>query len=64
MGDTLSGMIGGLLAQGYDPFDAASIGVYLHSQSAQMLSRLRGPLGFGASELAHNLPSVWRQLLG
>ncbi len=64
MGDTLSGMIGGLLAQGYDPFDAATMGVYLHSQSAQMLSRLRGPLGFGASELAHNLPSVWRQLLG
>ena len=64
MGDTLSGMIGGLLAQGYDPFHAAQIGVYLHSQSAKMLTQSRGPVGFSASELARNLPCVWRQLIG
>lgn len=29
-GDILAGMIGSVLAQGYDPFDAACAGVYMH----------------------------------
>lgn len=34
-GDVLSGMIGGLLAQGMEPFRAAALGVYLHGLSAE-----------------------------
>ncbi|SFR48908.1 yjeF C-terminal region, hydroxyethylthiazole kinase-related/yjeF N-terminal region [Robiginitalea myxolifaciens] len=35
-GDVLAGMIGGLLAQGYEPVQAALAGVYLHGLSADI----------------------------
>ena len=34
-GDVLSGMITGLLAQNYQPLEAALLGVYLHAQTAE-----------------------------
>ena len=34
MGDALAGIIGGLLAQGYEPQKAATMGVYLHGEAA------------------------------
>jgi len=36
-GDTLSGIIGGLLAQGLAPFDAARLGVWLHGHAADLV---------------------------
>jgi len=35
-GDVLSGMIGAFLAQGYDPTEAAKLGVYLHGLAADI----------------------------
>lgn len=35
-GDVLSGIIGSLLTQGYQPLQAAVLGVYLHAQSAKL----------------------------
>lgn len=35
-GDVLSGTIGSLLSKGYDPFVAASLGVYIHGKSADI----------------------------
>ncbi|MDP3980575.1 MAG: NAD(P)H-hydrate dehydratase [Chlamydiota bacterium] len=37
MGDVLSGIIGGLLAQGVDPLEAAKQGVYLHGRCADRI---------------------------
>ena len=34
-GDVLTGIITGLLAQGYEPKDAAMLGVYLHGLSGE-----------------------------
>jgi len=62
MGDVLSGLIGALLAQGYDSFEAACLAVYLHGASGDDLSRRLGPYGFTASEVARNLPRVLRTL--
>jgi NAD(P)H-hydrate epimerase len=59
MGDVLSGIIGGLLAQGYSPWKAACLGVYAHGLSGDILSRERGPYGYLAGEVADNLPGVW-----
>ncbi len=51
-GDVLAGLIGGLLAQGMAPFDAARLGVYLHGLAGTMLARrIEGDRGMPASEL-------------
>ncbi|NOT40036.1 MAG: NAD(P)H-hydrate dehydratase [Alphaproteobacteria bacterium] len=50
-GDVLAGIIGGLLAQGMTPFDAARTGAYLHG----LCGRIAGP-GLIAEDLADHLP--------
>jgi NAD(P)H-hydrate epimerase len=57
MGDVLAGIIGSLLAQGYSPWNAACLGVYLHGLAADSIARSR-PYGFTASEVAQMLPQV------
>ena len=56
-GDVLSGMIGGLLAQGVPAFEAASIGVWMHGEAAHEA----GP-GLIAEDLPETLPAVFRRL--
>ena len=41
-GDVLSGAIGALLAQGLAPFDAATLGVYLHGDAGNRAAKSRG----------------------
>ena len=50
-GDVLAGIIGGLLAQGLSPMDAATTGVYLHAAAASNLSHTLGDSGLMASDL-------------
>ena len=58
-GDVLSGMIGALLAAGLDPWDAASVGSWLHGAAATLAAG-GGPLV--ASDVAAALPAVVRSL--
>lgn len=51
MGDILSGIIGGLLAQGLPPADAARLGVCLHGRAADMEAAAHGERGLLASDL-------------
>src|SRR5262249_23357524 len=44
-GDVLSGAVGGLLAQGLEPFDAASAAVSLHSRAGLRVSERLGDAG-------------------
>jgi ADP-dependent NAD(P)H-hydrate dehydratase / NAD(P)H-hydrate epimerase len=60
-GDVLSGMIGGLLAQRLTPFDAATVGVYLHGLAGERASRRLGPDGLLAGDLLPLLPRLLRQ---
>ena len=62
-GDVLAGLIGGLLAQGLSPWQAAGLGVFGHGLAADRLQRTKN-LGFGilASELADELPAALSQL--
>ncbi len=59
MGDVLTGIIGALLAQGYDAWDATRIAVFAHGKAADMLARVRGKWGYLAREVADFLPSLW-----
>ena len=58
MGDVLTGIIAGLVTQGYPPETAACMGVYLHGSAADQLSNLKGPFGFLASDVMTCIPSV------
>ena len=58
-GDVLTGIIGSLLAQGMNPFDAASCGVYLHGRAAELATGGRGPVGLLASEVADAVPEAF-----
>ncbi|MGO8949214.1 MAG: NAD(P)H-hydrate dehydratase [Ktedonobacterales bacterium] len=55
-GDVLAGTIGGLLAQGLVPFNAACSGVYLHSRAGFQVSDRLGDAGLLASDLLGELP--------
>ena len=59
-GDVLAGLCGALLAAGLDPFDAGSVGSWLHGSAAALASD-HGPLR--ASAVAAALPEACRALL-
>lgn len=61
-GDVLTGLIGGLLAQGVAAAEAAVLGVYLHGLAAERLSRQQGVAGLTASELARELAAARHEL--
>ena len=62
MGDVLTGVIAGFLAQGLKPEAATHAGVYLHGKAADALCKSQGPFGFLASEVAGALPGVIREM--
>ena len=62
-GDVLSGVIGGLLAQGLEPFTAACTGAFLHGQAGLRCEEEIGPAGVIASDLLTQLPAVLRSLV-
>ena len=61
-GDVLSGMITSLLAQSYEPIDAAIIGVYLHGLTADIALPKTGFQSFIASDIIANLGNAFLTL--
>ena len=57
-GDVLSGIIGGLLAQGLSPWDAAVAGVYLHGQAGDIVAETTGDVGTIAGDLLDVIPQA------
>ncbi|MDO9336928.1 MAG: NAD(P)H-hydrate dehydratase [Caulobacter sp.] len=55
-GDVLAGVIGGLLARGAVPAQAAVWGVTLHGMAGSALAGRIGPLGFLAREILDEIP--------
>jgi NAD(P)H-hydrate epimerase len=64
MGDVLTGMIAGLVVQGYTEEAAAHLGVYLHGAAADELARNTGPHGYLASEVMAAIPGRMAALSG
>ena len=58
MGDTLTGMIAGFLAQGIRPFEAACLGTYIHGAAADRRMTGVATRGLIASDILEEIPRV------
>ncbi|UHG89132.1 NAD(P)H-hydrate dehydratase [Spirosoma oryzicola] len=54
-GDVLTGVLTALLAQGYDPIEAAVLGVFFHGLAGDRAAEQRGPIGMTASDVVDAL---------
>lgn len=64
MGDVLSGIIAGLLAQRLSAEAAARLGVFLHGWVGDRVARARGTIGLIASDIIDDLPEGITELEG
>jgi NAD(P)H-hydrate epimerase len=63
MGDVLAGLIGGLLAQGIPPFDAACAGVFLHGRAGDNAAWRLSQAGLTANDLIEDIPFMFREVM-
>ena len=63
-GDALAGTILALLAQGLAPFEAATVGAYVHGLAGCLAAEEIGRSGVIASDVVEQLPLAWRKLAG
>jgi NAD(P)H-hydrate epimerase len=61
-GDTLTGVILGLLAQKYPVYQAVILGVYLHGKAAKMAAKASAEESVLASDIANNLGKAFSAL--
>ena len=54
-GDVLSGIIAGLMAQAYEPFDATCLGAYIHGLSGDIASEALGEHSVIASDILEHI---------
>ncbi|MFZ2286407.1 MAG: NAD(P)H-hydrate dehydratase [Bacteroidales bacterium] len=60
-GDVLTGMIASLLAQGYEPSDAAITGVYLHGLAGDVALRIHSEESVIAGDILMNIGRAFRE---
>jgi len=64
-GDVLAGMITGLLAQGLEPYSAATTGAWLHAKAGlEAANQLGNPAAVIASDIINAIASVLTQIGG
>ncbi|MEM7087606.1 MAG: NAD(P)H-hydrate dehydratase [Bacteroidota bacterium] len=61
-GDVLTGVITGLLSQGYEPEVAVLFGVYLHGSAGNMIAQQNGFEALMASDIVENLGQAFLEL--
>ena len=61
-GDVLTGIITGLLAQGYQPKEACMVGVYLHGLAGDLAAADMGEESLLASDIIRYLPRAFKRL--
>lgn len=62
-GDVLTGILTGLLAQGYPPADAARLGVFLHGLAGDLAAARYSQPGLVAGDLVEFLGAAWQAVL-
>lgn len=61
-GDVLAGVIGGLLAQGMDAFDAAHLGVYIHAEAGNIAAERKGVVSTCAEDVLYAVPEAFMRI--
>ncbi len=61
-GDTLAGIVAGLMARGCDPLNAALWGVFLHGAAGNVLAKRIGRIGYLARELLDEIPPIMNDI--
>jgi len=61
-GDVLAGLIGGFLARGAAPAQAAAWGVRVHARAGERIAQRAGTLGYLAREILYDVPAVLEAL--
>lgn len=61
-GDVLTGVIAGLIAQGYDAAAAARLGVFVHGLAGDLAAEETGEVSLAAGDLAEKLSTAFRKL--
>ncbi|MFA5165110.1 MAG: NAD(P)H-hydrate dehydratase [Candidatus Omnitrophota bacterium] len=61
-GDVLTGMIASFIGQGIGPFEAASLGVYLHGKAGDLAAKEKGQASMLASDLLDKIPEAIKSL--
>ena len=64
MGDVLTGIIAGLMAQGISSENAAALGVYLHGLAGDIVAETSGMHGLIASDVLKTVPQAISSLTG
>ncbi len=61
-GDVLTGILTGLLAQGYTPEEACKLGVFLHGRAGDIAAKEQGQISMNASDIIEALPKAWKSI--
>lgn len=61
-GDALTGLLTGIMAQGFDPIHAAYLAVYLHGAAGDLAAARKGETAMTVGDLIAALPEAWEQL--
>lgn len=62
-GDVLTGVITGMIAQGYKPETAAVIAVYVHGRAGEIAEKTHGSYGVTADDVANNIGRAIKALM-
>ena len=57
-GDVLTGMIGGLVCQGFDILSSVQIAVYLHGMAGDEGAREKGEKSLIATDIVEKIPTL------
>ncbi|KPJ65083.1 carbohydrate kinase-like protein, partial [candidate division WOR-1 bacterium DG_54_3] len=62
VGDVLTGMIAGFIAQRIDPWEASLLAVYLHGLAGDLAAREKGEYGMIATDLVEKIPHAIQRI--
>jgi NAD(P)H-hydrate epimerase len=62
MGDVLTGLLVALLAQGYAPWTACRLGVFVHGFAGDRVAQEKGEMGMSAVDVQEELPYTFKHL--